>query len=788
MPIPVPANLRALAKRPAFTLAAIGIVALGIALATTAASIVDAVVFRSIPVPSPEEIVRVHSGVFSGVLSAPDVRDVIDQGSAPAFSYGHRFSVEYSQENRSGLIVLGEFLGNAFDILQWTPDQGRLLQAGDFLRGSEPVTVVSYLFWKNELAADPKIVGQSINLNGKPFTIVGVLSPEFDRVNRTIRPQVWTALVHTFDDWIYDNRNSHSQVMLARLPASQSIAAYQAELDTINEEIRRAYPDSSSNIALRAEPESVAARGDRSDAVQQSYIIIGLVSALLLTACFNVGNMLLANAYRREREFAIRRSVGASPGQLTRQLLSESMTIAIIGGICGVLLSTWLVTLADQLPFTRWVDVKLDDRSLLIALAATCFTGILSGLAPSIHLARGNVGDSIKQGSKGSHVALAPRILVISQIGLCTILLSATLLYTLSIKASMSLDLGYDPSKLAFFSFSVQSVPEGRREQVSQNLRDEIARVPGVAAASFTTNRLLRRYGWSHIKTDRFHPDTESDKCFSGFNFISNGFLDTLEIPLLEGRDVRDEEASWPFKIAVVNESFVERFFPEGNALGQEFWPWGGSGEDRVRIVGIFKDHVGEPWKDVQPLFFLPQAQSRNIMYIRAEQNPRTIAKSVEAIVLDPKNEYVAEEVEFFSDAQLRAFSDERSALYVLAILAASALLLSSVGIWYTTRQFVRQSRKELSIRLAIGATPASLLSLILKRSFVLVGTGLGAGLALSYVAGRWIQSALNGISLLNPVPYLVTAAALLFIAFVASYLPARAASKSDPRDSLVEV
>ncbi|EDY83584.1 efflux ABC transporter, permease protein [Verrucomicrobiia bacterium DG1235] len=788
MPVPIPANLRALAKRPGFTLAAISIVALGIALATTVASVVDALIFRPIPVANIEALHRVNGNLFGGALPAPDVRDIIERTDAPAFSYGHRFSVEYALDKNAGLIVLCELQGQTFETLQWTPEKGRLLQPDDYLRGSEPVTVISHSFWQNELAARPSVIGESLLLNGKPFRVVGILKPQFHRLHRTIKPHAYTALVHTFEDWVYDRRGYYCQTMLARLDSPAALPAYQTQLDQAAAYIDDINAGERDNRSLAPLAETAAARENAAETAQQSFIIIGLVAALLLITCFNVGNMLLSNAYRREREFAIRRSVGAAPLQIVRQLFTESMAVSLLGGVLGIALSLWLVQLADDLPFAQYVDVRFNASTLAIAIAAILITALISGLLPAWHLARGNSADALKRGGKASRVNLSAKLLVVAQVALSSTLLCAAFLYTLSLKKSLDFDPGIDADQLAYFEASLQSVPQNRRRQVAQDLRAKLANIPGVETASFATSRPFREYGTSHINTDRFKSNEEEDHCASGYTYVSADYFKSLGVPILSGRDFREGEAVWPFEVALVNQAFERRFFPDSSAVDQTFKPWGGDEQPPVRIIGVFKDYPSEPWTEPRPLFALTQAQSRVTYHLRSTSDPRSILNTIETITRDPSNEFVAREVLFFTDAQKRSLRNERSALVVLGTLAVSALLLSSVGIWYTTRQFVRQSQKELSIRLALGAAPSNLLKLTLRRSLALIGTGLVLGIILSFVTARWIQSALQGVSATDPLPYLLMAATLFAVALLATYLPARNALKADPRDALTEV
>ncbi|MBD5778345.1 ABC transporter permease [Pelagicoccus sp. NFK12] len=785
----LPANLRALAKRPAFAFAAIAIVAIGVALATTAVSIVDALVFRPIPAENVDRLYRVEGNIFNGVLPAPDARDIIERSGETAFSYSHRYSVEYSLEKNAGLIVLCELQGKAFETLEWQAHEGRLLQPDDYLPGSEPVAVLAYAFWQTDLAGRQDVVGETINLNGKPFRVVGILPPGKDRVHRTVKPQAFTALIHTFDDWVYDNRGYFLSTAIARLRPGATPIAFQTRLDQVTDYLNDRRPEGAGERSLKATPEIQAARASSTESLQQSYIIIGLVSALLLIACFNVGNMLLSNAYRRQREFAIRRSVGASPLQVMQQLLGESMAVSIIGGALGVGLSLWWIQLADQLPFVAYVEVEFNGIALAAALAATLFTGLASGLLPAWHLSRGATSSLLNQGgAKASQVNFSTKLLVVAQVSLSATLLSAAFLYTLSLQRSFAFDPGIEGERLAYFEVSLQSIPVGRRDQVAEDLRQRLANIPGVEAAGFSTSRPLGGYGTTHLTTDRFKPTEEEDNCAAGFMYVSEGFLDTLGVPIVSGRDVRRSEYTWPFEVAVVNESLEKRFYPGESAVGQTFKPWGGDEQPPVRIVGVFRDYPVQPWEPARPLFGLPQAQSRVRFHIRSEGDPRSISDALDAIARDPSNEFVAQDVQYFSDAIERSLRTERSAFIVLATLAVCALLLSSTGIWYTTRQYVRQSRKDLSIRMAIGASPNSLLMLTLARSLRLIGAGLVLGCLLSFAAARAIQSSLNGVEATELTPYLLMLACLLSVAVAATYMPARTALRADPKDALNEV
>lgn len=788
MPAPIPASIRSLAKRPAFAAIALAVVALGVALATTAAAIVNALIFQPIPVENLDRVYRAHSSVYDGVATPPDARDLFERTQAKVFSYKHRFSVEYQLQPNSGFIAICELQGDPFSILDWEAAQGRLLTSDDFKEGSEPVTLVSYHFWQNELAGRENIVGESVLLNNKPFRIVGVLEQGKDRVHRTIRPAFWTPLVHTFDHWIYNNTASHNQTVLARLGPDQTAASFQTELDQVDEYLKSKYTEVTGKRDFKAIPEQQAAFQANGDLIQQSYLIIGLVALLLLIACFNLGNMLLSNAYRREREFAIRRSLGAAPRQILKQLLAESLFVSIVGGAIGVALSIWLTRLADELPFTRYVNVELDRTAILVAVLATLFTGLASGLIPAFHLARGYAADSLKRGSKTATVAFSTKILVVAQVALSATLLTSSLLYHKAIERGLEFDPGYDADKLAYFEVSLQSIRNNRRLQTSESIRARLEKLPGVESASFSTLRPLRGYGRTDVlPLGSSYEAAEGDPQVE-YMMSSRGFLDTAGIPILQGRDFQEGEGGWPFRVAIVNQSMAERYWPGESAIGREFFPWGAEDKSRARIVGVYRDFPRAPWSSPAPQFMIYQSNSRINFFLRAEGHPHSLLTSLQGFARDPSNNFLTRDIHFLADAQERAFSNESSARIVLGALAISALILSSVGIWYTTRQYVRQSRKELSIRLAIGASPGSLLSLTLKRSISLTATGLILGAGFSFVISYWIQSILQGISASELTPYIQMIVALSIVALASAYFPARSALKADPREALAEV
>lgn len=764
---------------------------MGVALAATAASLINALLFRPLPTFAGEQLHRIDSGIYDGIMTAPDTRDVIEElAPLPIFSFSHWSGVEYRHGHGGGthLVDLCEVEGDAFGVLGWRPEQGRLLAAADYLPGSEAVAVLSHAFWQQQLGGG-EVLDELVNLNGVPFRVVGVLPAEFDRVKRTRVPDLWTASVHASAPWRYDNRNFNSETVVARIADPAHLPETRVRLTALSERLRAEYPETDISIGMTLKPDAAAAAEELGDLVAKSYTIAALIAGLLLVACFNVGNMLLANAYRRQREFAVRQSFGATPAHLFRLLIGESMSIALIGGALGTVAALGLTHLVDQLEFGRAVDVVFDGRALGWALMVTLVLGLGGGLVPALQMSFRPFGEQLQSGARGTVSTRVAQGLIVGQVAFCAVLLTCCFLFLQSLRASLRWDPGIGTENLVYADIHLKSVLGERRTTVVRELLERARALPGVESAGMARGRPLGGAGSTQIRTERWDPAVEADHCFANSTFSVDGWFASLDVPFVAGRDFRLDEIVYPFAYAIINESMRERFWPDRTnheVLGAEFLPWG-SGTS-VRIVGVVRDFAISPWTPIRPLCAIGHYENRMALHLRTAGDPRSVLAGFAALLRDPGNEFVAGDVEFFPDAQARAFVDVDSTLRVTATLAGAALLLAACGTWFMTRQWVRLQRKELGIRLAIGATPESLLWRTVRRSIRLAAMGLVMGGALSFWLAGYLRDVLPGTNGDARPAFVAVVAVTGLVSLIASYLPARQVMGIQPREVLNEV
>lgn len=782
---------RILLRQPWFASAGIGVIAIGIALATTAASLINALIYRPLPVQAPHELYRVDSGIYDGAASPPHSREVIERlAPIQAFSYAYSSNVEFDRGagTVSDLIQICELQGDAFGVLGWHPELGRLLGPADTLPGSEPVAVLAHDLWQNQLGADPDVLDTTLRLNGVVYRVVGVLGPVFDRVNRLNSAVIFTAYVHTSVLWKYENSNYQDQTIVARIADASSLPAVQTTIDVLDEELRIKHPDADYAGGFSLKSESVSTMEELGDLAGKSRMIIWLIAALLIVACFNVGNMLLANAYRREREFAIRQSFGATPRHIISLMVRESMTIAAIGGMVGAAVGAGLTHLMNRLDFGTDVNVEFDLPVLAIALILTLSMGILSGLMPALRMSFLSFGQLLKSGARGSATTRFSQILVVGQVAFCATLLTCCFLFFQSLRASLDFDPGIETEKLIYFDTYMSTVADDRRGPVSVALLDRLRAIPGIEYAGMVSTRPLRGAGSSQIRTERFDPTQEADHCYAEFLSATRDYVDVIGRPLLAGRDLRDDEYARPPQVTIINEAMIRRFWPESTPhemIGRSFIPWAGA---ELRIVGVVGDFSTRAWEPARPLMINPVTHPRMTVHVRTKSDPRTVMAALESFRRDPSNEFVTGPLELFSDAQARAFVDIDSTLRVIAALGIAALILSACGTWFMTRQLVRLSRKEMCIRLALGAQPKGLLWSTVRRTTGLSALGLGIGAIFSYWLVNSIGPSLPGTEGKIWIAYAVVTAVTGIVALVAGYLPARSILKLQPREILNEV
>jgi predicted permease len=805
--------IRILAKSPGFTAAAVLSLGLGIGANTTVFSIVNGLLLRPLPVREPERIVAVYTSDYSGPLyggsSYPDYRDFLEKTDAfaglSAFTLAPMSLVGGGRNER----VFGELVtSNFFEVAGTRPGLGRLLQPEeDGAAGSPPVLVLSDGLWRRSFGSDPGILGKAVTLNGRPFQVVGVAPPGFTGVLRGPAPDLWAPLTApgaiSSGDRL-DSRGNRWLFVFGRLKPGVSGGAAQAQLTTLAKQLQQAFPANWTDLRQRTRtitvvPESLARLYPevRGAFLGFSGLLMATVGLVLLIACTNVANLLLARAAARRQETSVRLTLGASRGRLVRQLLTESLLLALLAGGVGTLLALWATDLLMAwhlpLPVPLAVSIGLDARVLAFTLVLCTLTGVAFGLVPALQASRRELLPALK-GELGPHVASsrwfsARNLLVVGQTALSLVLLVGSGLFLRSLRHAQSIDPGFDPKNLVLLSLDprLNGYGEAQGQQVFQQLLERIAAAPGVQAASLTSTPPLGLESRRRRVTIEGYTPRDGEDMEVVTSSIGPGYFRTMGIPLAAGRDFSDTDRLGAPAVAIVNEAFARRYWPGQQALGKHLHQ--GRMDTPLEIVGVARDGkyrtLGE---DPTPFYFIPFLQtgeSEATLLVRSSRGLGATMAAVRAQVqgLDPN--LPVYDVKTMAEHMRLALLPARVAGGVLGGFGAVALLLTVLGLYGVMSHAVSQRTRELGVRTVLGARPADLLTMVLTQGLILAGIGTGIGLALAWVVSRLVASLLYGISATDPLTFAGVPALLVGTALVASYLPARRATKVDPMVAL---
>jgi putative ABC transport system permease protein len=819
-------GLRVLAKSPAFTAIAVVTLALGIGANTAIFSLMNQILLRNLPIKNPSELEILRSPVpRSGHVSSDGdstesfsylmykgLRDTNTVFSGILARYGFSASVaSHGQTDRaSGEVVSG----NYFSVLGVQPAIGRLFtQDDDRVPAAEPYVVLSYSYWTRHFGSDPNVLNKVLLINNVEMTVVGVSQAGFTGVQVGYIPDLYVPMMmtkqmtehgETLDEW-----NDYWMTLLARrkLGISEKQAeagidpAYKAllreQLSQIktswNEKKRQQFLDGKILLSSGARGRTNVERNSGG----QLITLFVMVALVLLIACTNVANLLLARGAGRQREFAIRTAMGASRSQMIRQLFMESLLCAVCGGAAGILLGTWLMKILTPIVVENagihGLSDKLDSTVLAFAIAATLISGILFGLIPAWRVTRMGVSEVIKdQGSNSSasvsHVGFR-KFLVAGQVAFTLLLLSGAGLFVRSLWNLRHLDLGLKPDNV--ISFSIQPSLNGYDLQRSIALFDQIrarlAAVPVVrSVASGDVPTLSNDDEASNITAEGSPqlPDELQDVNYVG---ISPNYFAALGIPLLSGRELTEADGATAPKVALASEAMVKRFFPGRNPLGMHFAFGGGNKTvPNIEIVGVVKDvkqdRVSTP---IQPYVYIPYAQrpklTRMTFYVRSERDPLQLASTVQSVVKQMDANLPVFDVKTMVKVLEDDLFSARMVAFLSACFAGLAALLAALGIYGVLAYVVVQRTREIGIRMALGAVAGHVRLLILREVGLMVLLGVGIGLPSAYALARYSESLLFGVHAGDPLVYASGLGLIALIALAACFIPARRATRVDP-------
>ncbi len=817
--------LRGLRKSPLFTIVALASLAVGIGANTAVFSLMDQALLRSLPVKHPEQLVlfsapgprmgRVNSNYNDLVtFSYPMYRDFRDGN--PVFSgvmarFPISFSLSWHDQTER---VVGDLVsGNYFDVLGVQAAIGRTFSNEDDRKpGAEPVVILSYGYWKRRFAADPGVLNQTIVLNSHPMTIVGVAQSGFKSVGvgeaaDLFVPMMMQGVMMPRGNDL-ENRRSMWLNVFARLKPGVSRQQAEAAMNVFWKPILEAeakdLTKASQNVRTRfvnrhlslleggrgvsgAPPEFSAAFA----------VLMAMVGLLLLIACANVANLLMARASARQREVSIRLAMGASRLQLIRQLLTESLVLAVGGGLLGLLVADWtgggLLTFLPDDPSVHGLTSHPDMRVFLFALALSVITGLLFGLAPAIQGTRAELASTLKDQATGvvggfGHMRFR-KGLVITQVALSLVLLIGAGLFARSLYNIKNIDVGMRTDHLIQFTIqpSLNGYSQARMLTLFERLDDDIRRLPGVRAVSMAEEPVLAGDVESgSVKVEGYHAKEDEDIVVSE-NYVGPGYLATMGIPLLAGRDFTKADGPTAPHVAVINEKLAQHFFGKENPLGRHISF--GRDNDQMEIVGLVKNgKTSDPKEKTREFVYGSYSQrplNQLTFYVRTTQDPLSIGQALRDEVRRQDANMPIFDVKTLERQIDESLFMDRLVAMLSAAFGTLATLLAAIGLYGVMAFMVVRRTREIGIRMALGANRRSVLKLVMREVLILAGVGIVIAVVTSYALGSVIESQLLGVSGRDPLVMGCATGVLALIALLAGYVPALRATRVDPLSAL---
>jgi len=819
---------RTLFKTPFVTIVAIVSLALGIGANAAIFSLFNQLLLKPLPVPEPARLVNLsapgpkpgsqncsQAGDCETVFSYLMFRDLEKvqtpfTGIAAHLSFGANLSARGQTQDAEGMLVSGSY----FPVLGLNPAVGRLLTPDDDRApGESHVVVLGYTYWQTRFGGDAAVVGQPLIVNGQTMTIVGVAPKGFDGTTIGVKPKVYAPITMRGFSQLskaFDNRRNYWTYLFARLKPGVSIEQARTAMATpyhtiVNDvEVPLQQNMSPQTMArFRAKPillES-GSRGQSNvtrEAKAPLTLLLGVTAFVLLIACANIANLLLARGAGRAGEMAIRLSIGAGRGQLVRQLLGESCLLALFGGIGGLVVAQWTLNLMVALlpaQAAETVTLTLDPIVMLFAAALAIGTGVLFGLFPALHSTRPDLISALKgQSGQPSGARSASRFrtsLATAQIALSMALLVSAGLFTRSLFNVSRVDLGLRADNVVTFQISParNGYTVDQTRQLFERVEDELGALPGVSGVSSSTVPLLSGSNWgSDVAVEGFKagPDTDSN---SRFNEVGPGYFSTLGIPLLGGRDFTRGDAFKAPQVAIVNEAFAKKFGLVRDAVGRRMSK-GSNTPLTIEIVGIVKNaKYSDVKREIPPIFFIPYRQDETIgqinFFVRTGSDPERFLNNIPKMMARLDANLPVENLRTMPQQIRENVFLDRFISVLSASFACLATLLAAIGLYGVLAYTVSQRTREIGLRMALGAAPSRVRTMVLRQVGVMVAIGGAIGLAAAVGLGRLAQSLLFELQGTDPLVLAAAAVSLSIVALAAGFIPAHRASQVDPMSAL---
>ena len=795
-------SARMLIKSPGFTAVAVLSIAIGIGANTTVFSVINAVLLKSVPYNDPSSLVLVwgDSRTESSLrkhnqVSWTDIADIRAQTNVleDVATYSGWFPIMSGagEAERIPAIQVGD---GFFKIMKGSPIRGRVFTAEEQVDGKDFVVILGHGLWQRRFGGDPNIVGKSVMLNGRPYNIVGVMGPDFRPLPASLvapEGQFYRPVAENYDD---EDRSARHLRAIARLKPGVTIEQAQSELSVIAQRLEQAHPLTNKGYGLAV----VSITEEITGGIRSTLLMIfGAVIFVLLVACANVANLLLARATVRHKEITIRSAIGAGRAQLIRQLLTESLLLAALGGGLGLLIAAWgtsVVAAAGSKINPMFQDIHMDRRCLAFTVGVSIITGFVFGLAPALQISKPNLAESLKETGRGSGPAASRNRLrsglVISEIAMTLVLLVCAGLLIRTVARLQNVDAGFNANNILAMNIGLPAAKYPKPENViafNKEIVERITALPGVKAAGTTSVLPLSANFDGRGLAVEDHPKPRGEEITVDLYVTTPGYLQAMEIPLLSGRLITDQDTKDSPNVALINKTMATQLWPNEDPLGKRIkFPGSEKNPQPWRtIVGTVSDVSQYALDKTPPMqIYLPHNQfptSFNSIVVRTQNEPTAmigaIRREIQAVDKDQAVFNVTTLEQLIGDSILI----RRFFMLLLLVFAALALVLAAVGIYGVMSYVAAQRTYEIGIRMALGAQTHDVLKLIIGNGMALTLIGVAAGLAGAFALTRLMAGLLFGVSATDAITFLSVSVGLTLIALLACYIPARRATKVDP-------
>ncbi len=802
--------LRNFRKSPGFTSVAIASLALGMGVNTAIFSMVNMLLLRPLPVQDPEQLIRLSiqqkGGLPLPLFSYPDYREISEQTTG-AFSgiLAYQTGLDgLSIDGRADRIITHYVTGNYFSLLGVKATLGRLILPSEgMVEGADPVLVLAYTFWASHFASDPNIIGKRVLINGRPVTVVGIGPKKFHGVQAMLDVQGYLPLSlgsisNAAVSGSFHNRSLPYLYVLSRLGPGVTLDQAETRLKVIAKRLAAAYPKALEGVSLQAAAERTGRVPDAAGLSSLSAVFLAMAALVLVLACVNLANLLMVRAMARQKEVAMRSSLGCSRGRLIRQFLTESLMLSFFGALAGLLVAAWTCSALSSLKLQGipiYLDFSFDRRVFAYAFAAAAVTGLLLGLWPALRASRADLAKVTRESGRqlGVRRQRMRSALVMGQVAASFLLLIVAALLARSLENARRLDLGFDARNVINFGMDPHHIgyDEAQGRRFYRELLRRVRALPGVESAGLAVSGPMSAYplpGQVRVEGDTSPHGQSAPTVF--YDLVSQGFFETLRIPVVRGRLFVESDSQNAPRVGVINQSFAEHFWPGQDTIGKRF-QFMTDPEHWIQVVGVLPNTrylaVGELQR---PYFFLPFEQnyaSIETLRVRAHGSPDIVTAEVQKEIasLAPGLPVAGVETMLQQLNSSISYLGYRVQAGFAAALGFLALALALLGLYGTVSYSAAQRTHEIGIRIALGAQRRDIRRLVLGRGLLIVCIGVPAGLALSLAAAPIVRRLVTGVSATDPLTFAEVAMLMACVTLMACYIPARRAMRVDPTVAL---